>query len=468
MSQDKTLQKKDPLHPLVILAIILVIAAVATYFLPAGNFDRVEDPVSGYELVEPGTFHYAEKNPTGPFQFFVNFTLGMQGAAGIIFLILIIGGSFQIITETGALHAGMTNLVRALKGRELLMIPVTMITFGLISAFAACCEEYLAFLPIVYVAVLACGFDSITAVAMLFCASAAGYAGGLTNAFTIGVAQTIAGLPLFSGMQLRIVIFVVMITVTMIYTAIHAIRMKKYPEKNPLLHIDQKYGGTLDVSEEVVLTGRQKGVLVIFFGGFAVVVFCVIKFGFYLDEMCAIFLIMGILSGIVGGLSANRMAEAVVTGARDLLGAALIVGVCKAVTIVLQDANVLDTIIHGLGTLLDGVHSNVAACGMFMVQNTFSLVVPSGSGQAAITMPFMAPLADILGFTRQTAVLAFQFGDAFTNVVSPTNGELMAALAICHVPFKNWLKFILPLWLIWSVIACIFMIYAVNTGYGPF
>ena len=457
------------LNPMVILGGIMVLAAIATYIVPAGQFDRIKVEGSEYEKVVSDSFHYVDNSPVGPFEFFQQLSLGLQDAGYIIFFLLILGGVFKIVEATGALHAGIGNMIKLTAGKELILVPLCMIVFSAISATAACCEEYLAFLPLMYMVCMACGFDSILAVALLFCASAVGYAGGMTNAFTVGVAQTIAEIPMFSGVGYRVIVWAVLLVASITYMMFYAVKIKKHPEKAYNFDVDQKYRGELDMGEldkVEKITTRQALVLVVFFGGFIFVAFSVLKWGFYIDEMSGIFIIVGLLAAIIGGVSPSRTADEFVEGAKDLVWAGLIIGMCYAATNILQNAQIMDTLVNAMGTVLGGLHSSVAACGMFVLQDILNVIVPSGSGQAAITMPFMAPLADVLGVTRQTAVLAFQLGDAFTNVVTPTSGEIMAALAICHVPYTKWFRFIGPLWAIWAAIAMIVLIIATMTGYN--
>lgn len=458
-----------PINPIIILACIMLLAAIMTYIIPAGTFDRVAIEGTEYERVVPGSYHTVKSNPIGVFAFFMSLTKGLQEAAYIIFFLLILGGVFKIVEATGALHAGINNMLRFTAGKEIILIPICLIIFSLISAFAACCEEYLAFMPLMYMVCMACGFDSIMAVCLLFCASAVGYAGGMTQAFSVGVAQTIAELPLFSGIQYRYVVWAVLVLATIIYAMWYGVKIKKNPESAYNYEVDQKYKKDMDIdaiTDVEKITGRQIAVLVIFFGAFIFVPFSVIKWGFYIDEMAGIFVIVGLLVSLVGGLKVNDIADNFVEGAKDLVWAGLIIGMCYAATTMMKEGQIMDTIVNAMGTLLGGTSSGVAASGMYIFQDLFNFLVPSGSGQAAITMPFMAPLADILGITRQTSVLAFQLGDAFTNVVAPTSGEIMAALAICHVPYKKWFKFIAPLWGIWSVLAIILLVTAVAIGYA--
>lgn len=469
---EKVLTKKkiklQALNPIVLLVIIITIAAIATYVVPSGVYDRVFDPVTEREIVDPATFHYIEQQPIGVFDFFKTVTLGLQRATGIISFLLIIGGAFAVMDATGATNAGMGNAVKKMRGKELLMIPVCMVIFGCGSAFAGNFEEFLAFIPLVVGVCVAMGFDSITAIGVVFGAAGAGYAGAMTNAFTVGVAQGISGLPLFSGIGLRAALFITLMIVTIAYVMVYAHKIKKNPMASSVHEEDMEYNQHLDIDNVPEMTTRHKLVLLVFVGTIIALVFGVLKYGFYIDELAALFLICGILCGIVGGLKPGEIAENFVKGCGNLLYACIMIGLCNAIIIIMQDANIMDTVIHGLATLLNGLSASMSACGMFVIQDIFNILVPSGSGQAAITMPLMAPLADLLGVTRQTAVLAFQMGSSFTDVLAPTSGEVIAACAMARIPYGKWFKWLLPLFLLWWVVAFVFLIIAVKIGYGPF
>lgn len=456
------------LNPMVLLAIIIVLCAIATYLIPAGQYDRVLDPATEREVVDPSTFHYVDQNPVGIFALFMSVTLGLQRASYVIFFLFIIGGMFQIMEATGAIHNGMTLVVKKMAGKELLMIPVCMMVFGCGSAFAGNFEEFLAFVPLVLAVCLAMGFDSLTAIGIIFCSAASGYAGAMTNAFTVGVAQGIAGLPMFSGIGFRAVVFLALMAVSITYVTLYARKVKKNPEASLVYEFDKNQKSTIDLTKEVILTGRQKLVLLTLLGVMIAMVIGIIKFGFYIDELAALFLIGGIIAGIVGGLSAGQIADEFLKGCGNLLFAGLMIGLCNAAIIIMEDANIMDTVIHALAGLLNGLPPTLSACGMFVVQDIFNVLVPSGSGQAAITMPLMAPLADLIGVSRQTSVLAFQLGDAFTNVMAPTGGELLAACAMAKIPWGKWAKWLVPLFVLWWVVAFISLIVAVHIGYGPF
>ena len=465
----KNKKELKALNPMLFLVAIMLIVTVASYIVPVGSYDRVM--VDGQEIVDPESYHSVERSPITPFNLLVSVTLGMQRGSAIIFFLLIIGAMFAILDGTGAINAGMTNIVRAMKGKEFLMIPVCVIVFGMGSAFCANFEEFLAFVPLVLACCLTMGFDSLTAVGIIFCAAAAGYGGAITNAFTTGIAQSIAGLPMFSGMGLRIAVFVVLLTVSIIYVTWHALRVKKNPQLSSTYEMDlvTAKNVALNVDNSVPLTTRQKIVLVIFVGGIAFTVYGIIVKGYYIDELAGIFLAIGIIGGLVGGLRPGEICEHFEKGCVNMLFPCLMVGLANSVIILLEQSNMMDSIIHLLVSALNGLSPMLTAFGMFITTDLFNVLIPSGSGKAAIVMPIMVPLADMMDITRQTSVLAFQLGDAFTNVMAPTGGEILAALAMCGgVSFKKWMKYLLPLFIAWWIVAFIFLAIAVQTGYGPF
>lgn len=459
------IEHKQPMNPILIIAIIMLIVAVLTYVIPAGSFDRVTNEETGYDTLDVDSFHFTEGTPITFMGFFTSLTVGMQSASPIIFFLLIIGGFFQLIEHTGALKAGLANMVKALNGKEIILIPIIVFICGAVSSTAGTWEEYLALLPLFYVVFVSSGFNSMTAVAAVFCGAGAGYAGATTNAFTVGVAQTIAGLPMFSGLSYRLIIYIVLATIASIFIMIYAYKIRKHPEKNDMKEIDDAHHEPLDLDNIPKMTVRQKLSLLVFVLSFVVVAFSVIKWGFYMDEMAAIFLIAALLVGVIERINPNTFIDQFLKGAADMVWVGFLIGMCYAVSSIMQGAGILDTLIYYAGTVLRNLGGEICAIGMFFVQTLLNVAIPSGSGQAAVTMPFMAPLGDIVGVSRQTAVLAFQMGDAFTNLCAPTAADTLAALAICHIPYKKWLRFFIPLWAIWTVCAMIFLVIAVRIGY---
>lgn len=468
MSSNK--KSLEGINPMIFLIVVMVLVVIASYIVPAGSFERVYVEAMDRKIVVADSFHYTEQNPIGLFDLMKSLTLGIQNASYIIAFLMIIGGMFAIMSGTGAINAGLANVVRATRGKEIIMIPVVMTVFGLMSCFCANFEEFLAFIPLILAVSLSMGFDSMTALGIVFGAVAAGYGGAATNAFTVGVAQSIAGLPTFSGMPLRLALFAVLLLVSMAYVMWHARRIKKNPQLSPSYTEDmenaKKY--VLDADETAPLTTRQKLVLLVLFAAILWTVYGVLAHGYYIDELAAVFLTAGVIAGVVGGSRPSKICDDFLAGAANMLAPCIIIGMANAVVLMMSDAGIIDTIIYGLSNTLIGLPATLLASGMFVVQTIFNLAVPSGSGQAAITMPLMAPLADMLGITRQTAVLAFQLGSTFTDLIGPTSGEILVALAMCKVPYPKWVKWLFPLFCLWCLVAFAFLTYATVTAYGPF
>ncbi len=466
---DNVRKKKNP-HPMLLMALVVLFCAVLTYVIPAGRFDRVLDQTTGREVIVPGSFTFIEGEPVNPLELLRSVTLGMQNAGSVIFFLFIIGGMFAVLNGTGASGIGIANILKLFKGREILLIPVLMLLFGAGSAFLGNFEEFLVFVPVILACSITAGFDSLTAVGIIFMAAAAGYGGAVTNAFTVGLAQEIAGLPRFSGMTLRIVLFLVLECASITYVTVMAMMIKKKPETSCVYAYDLEYnmGKRIDVGNLPPVTGRQILALVFFVIGMIWSVVGVINWGYYIDELSAVFLATGVICGIAGKRKAGEICEDFIKGCKDMLTPCIIIGLANAALILFKEANALDTILYGMSLALDHVTCKALPVAMFIFHEIFNVVVPSGSAQAAATMPIMIPLARDNGITAQTAVLAFQLGDAFTNVLAPTGGEILAALAICRIPFRKWVKYLFPLFLIWCVIAVGFLVYAAHAGYGPF
>ncbi len=460
-------KEKQPMHPMLLLVIILILCVLISYIIPAGTYERTSAGDGTAALINAGSFMYIERSPASAADLLISVTMGLQRGSAVIFFLLIIGGMFAILNGTGALNVGIANMLKKLKGKEILIIPIMMVMFGCGSAFCGNFEEYLVFIPLILACCITIGYDSLTAVGIVFAAAAAGYAGAITNSFTIGTAQEIAGLPGFSGMGLRIVLFVVLISVSVIYIMWYASMIRKNPRLSGAYQYDQNYNQDKKLKLESIphLTVKQAFTIAVFILGIGFAIWGVIENGFYVDELSAIFLAVGIAGGLIGGLGPTEICEKFVKGCRDMLLPGLMIGLANSVIIILENSNILDTILHWMAGILLSLPTAFLACGMFIAHDLFNVIVPSGSAQANITMPLMIPLADAGGITRQTAVLAYQLGDAFTNVLAPTGGEILAALAICRVPFGKWVKFLLPLFILWVLIAVIFLIYATQIGY---
>jgi uncharacterized ion transporter superfamily protein YfcC len=319
---------------------------------------------------------------------------------------------------------------------------------------------------------LALGYDSLTGIAIPFVGAAAGFAGAFLNPFTVGVAQGIAGVPLFSGWELRLVLWAGSTVVTVAFVMWHAARVRRDPTKSPTYALDEakRHAGLHLDTEGEPLTGRQKAVLGIFFGGIVALVWGVLPpsrggMGWYINEIAALFVAMGVLMGAVGGLGADRTAKAFMEGIRDFAPTALLIALARGIIVVLRDGQTIDPILNAAAGLLDGAGTTWAAQSMFAVQTFINFFVASGSAQAALTMPIMAPLSDLLGVSRQTAVLAFQMGDGYTNTIIPTSAVLMGALSLGGVSWTTWFRWILPLQALLYLLGIAMLFVAVAVGY---
>ena len=329
-------------------------------------------------------------------------------------------------------------------------------------------EETIPFIPIFVSLCIAMGYDSITGAAIVLCGAAAGYAGAFMNPFTMQVAQGIAGLPLFSGMWYRIIIFVVMVIVATTFILVYANKIKKDPKKSSMYEIDKNRDDMFDLNNMQEFGLKEKLILLVFLGTIALLVFGVIKYGWYMDEISALFFGMSMIVAIIARMSLNEYALTLGKGMADIASGAFVVGFARGVLVVITDGNILHTILHAAASLLTGLPAMVSAVGMYIFQCLLNFIVPSGSGQAAVSIPIMAPLGDLVGVTRQTACIAFQIGDGLSNIFTPTSGFFMAGLALAKIPWTKWAKWMLPLIGIQYAIGAIFVVIAQIIELGPF
>lgn len=454
-------------HVYTLLFAILIIAALATWVVTPGAYERVEGP-GGRMIVDPDSFHVVERSPVGFFGLFQAVHKGMVQSADIIFFIFIVGAAFSVINATGAIEAGIEAAARQLRGSERLAIPILVILFSLGGAIFGMAEETLAFIPVIVPFMLALGFDSVTAAGIVLAGANAGFSAAFMNPFTVGVAQGIAELPLFSGMGLRLAAYASFVLVTAGYIYWYAGRVKANPLISPTYAEDRAKEKDLGLDQARTFEPRHKLVLLVVAASIVMLVYGVVKLGWYITEIAGLFLAMGVLGGLAGRLSPDQIAEEFVKGAKELTYGALLVGLARSLLVVLSDGHIMDTLLHSMATAISGLPSLFTAWGMYAVQCVLDFVVPSGSGQAAVSMPIMAPLADLVGVTRQTAVLALQFGDGISNIYSPTSGYFMAGLALAGVTWPKWLRWVAPLIAMQYILGLTFMTIAQLIHYGPF
>lgn len=451
-------------HTFVILVAIILIAAAATYFVPAGEFNRYEDKATGKTLVEAGSYHTIASKPINPLKIPVAMYTGIVDSAPILTFMLIIGGAFEIITSTGALTALCKKLSKTFSKKKYFVIPVFLTIFSIFGFTMGMSSEVMIFVPIGITLAMLLGLDKVTGTAMIALGAAIGFTAGILNPFNVGVAQDIAELALFSGMGYRIFILIVLLAATSTYIICYAKKVASNPKKSIIYGIkeDQEYTFD-DVSD--TMSKRQIGVLVIMVACFGILIYGLSKLGWYFEEMSALFIFMGIICGFVNGYDPSRIAKEFGEGAKGIVVGCLIIGIARTVEVILSDASILDTIVYGIVNIVGVLPNSIKAVGMFLCQSLINCVIVSGTGQAAVTMPLMVPVSDLVGISRQTAVLAFQLGDGFSNSVLPMSSSLMGYLAVSKIPYSKWLKFMLPLFGIWTALGCLFMLGALMIGY---
>jgi uncharacterized ion transporter superfamily protein YfcC len=474
---------------LVLIFAMIVLAQIATYFLPAGEFDRELQPAeaaaaevvtipegavletpdgvsvvlpeerrivlpAGTERmapgrkVQPGTYHRVDAEPLPWHASLTKIPVGMEKAAEIIFFVLIVGGVIAVVRRTGAIDALIGTAIKRLGGSPLLLTGGMITLFAVGSSTIGMAEEYMPFIPILVAMCLALKMDAIVAVGIVYIGAGIGYGAAALNPFTVMIAKDIAGQPADVFFWERWVLLMVLIVIGTHHLLRYARRIQAEPETSLVRDVDYSEGFLMP--RDVALTPARIAIIVMFAAMIGLFVLGVARWDWYLVELAALFLGVAIVSAIIGRLAPNEVAKGFMVGAAELSGTAILIGFARTIEVVLSDARVIDTVIHGIASALQTAEGLgpaapvVSAWGMLIVQSITNFLIPSGSGQAFVTMPIMAPLADLTGVGRETAVLAYQFGDGFMNMLVPTNALLMGMLALGKIPYQRWVRFILP------------------------
>jgi len=462
-------------HTLLLIYIMVVLTVIATWVIPGGEYKRVEKQVDKKMVMVPvpGSYQRVKSQPQGLSGLFVSPARGFVDAAAIIIIVFICGGAISVIQRTGAVSTVIHNLSLKFgrsKALQVLFIPVVMIIFSLGGAIWGMCEETMPFILIFVPLSLSLGYDTIVGVALPFLGAASGFAGAFFNPFTVGIAQGIAGLPLYSGLGYRLVVWAggtaIVIAVVMRYAA----RVRKDPKISPTYEEDIEKRAKLQVGgpviEKLPLTAAHKRVMAVFASGFGVMVFGILRYHWFIYEIGGVFLAMGIFSGIAGRLTGDEIGKSFVEGARDMVNAALIIGTARAILLVAQDGRIMDTILAGLAGAISRFHPLVSAELMFVTQCVINFFVHSGTAQAALTIPIMAPLSDLVGITRQTSVFAFQLAE-YINPVLPTSGVTMGVLGLAGLKWEKWARWMVPLLVLWVLFAALALVPPVLMKWGP-
>lgn len=465
---EKKWYRKVP-HVFVLLFIIILASTICTYIIPAGEFDRVMSSDANRMIVVEGSYHRVEQSPVGLLDMFKAIPLGFAASSSIIAMILFSAGAFQVMNASGAIENVLgvfLHKVGSRKGGDKIVIWAVTFFFSVLGIFIGP-EVHVPFTVITVAIALGLGFDAITGVAMVL-GGAIGFATAPINASTIGTCDAISGLPLFSGMGLRTIFWFCSTTLACIIISHYASTIRKDPTKSLVYGLPQENAGFAKDMSEYKVTKRHILVLLCLAGIFAVTIVGCTQFGWYIDEMTAVFIIGGIVAGIVAGFNADKITECFIKGAENMVFGALCVGIARAIQVVLESGLIADTIINAAVTPLEGLPTILGAILMTVVHGLINFIIPSGSGQAAATMPIMFPIGDLIGMTRQTSILAFQIGDGVTNIMYPTVGSVMAVCALAHVPFEKWFKFSLRLVGGIYLVGWVFVSIAVLINWGPF
>ncbi|WP_294856552.1 YfcC family protein [uncultured Oscillibacter sp.] len=425
-------------HIYVLLMSIIAICTILTWILPAGEFER------NGKLILAGTYHAVESSPVGLFEMLRCVYNGFVDAGGVLFFVFIAYASIGLIISTGAFNGLVAGLLRILKGKlRALIIPIFITLIGFASSTIGVFEEMFPFIPIFVGIALAMGYDAIVGLAIVALGTGLGYSGAFMNPFTVGTAQSIAGLQVMSGWDFRIFCHLSMIVVASIYTVRYALKIQADPTKS--LMYGASGGIQADKNVESHTFGlREKLVLLVLLGGIVLIVIGTKDYDWYFEELAAVFLLMGLISAAIMGWSPNKIADLIAKSFTDIAMACMMIGLARGILMVLQAGNIIDTVVYGMSIPLSYLPRWLAGEAMLLVQTLLNFVIPSGSGQAVVSMPIMAPLSDLLNIPRQVAVLAFQFGDGLSNILWPTASAPIVC-GIAGVKVEKWWKWFVPL-----------------------
>lgn len=457
-------------HVYAIIFALMVIFAVLTWIVPSGSYQRQE--VNGREVTVAGTYEQSEKTyideetgdevdlRQGVFDVLQAPTRGIQEAIEVVAFILIVGGSFQVITKTGAITSGMGRVVRRFKNKDILIIPIAMVLFALGGTSFGMAEETLPFFAIFMPIMMAMGFDSMTAFMVVFVGARTGYIASTINPFNVLIAQGILGIQGNPQLWLRMIAWVVLTAVAITWVVLYARRVKKNPESSITFEDDiaKKVEFAADESAlDAEFTGRQKGVLAVFIAGMCLIIWGLVTQGWYMNEISAVFLAMGLLAGVIAGFSQDVIAQEFVAGIADFAFSAIVVGLARGILVIASDGMIIDTILNALATGLGGIPAVLFTTLLYAVENLLAILVPSSSGLAALTAPIFGPLTELMGLNPEAAVWALSMDSATMSLICPTSAILVAGLGVCKIKLGQWWKTVWKFFLVVSLINIVFV-----------
>lgn len=453
----------------VLLFGLLALIALATWWVPGGQYQQVM--VDGRKVIDPASFQVVPGKPQGLVALLMAPIKGFVEAGLIIGFVLIVGGVFAVLHKTEAIDSLIKSVAQAHTRSALvrvMVIPLFVTLFSLGGATFGMAEEAIPFVLIFIPLALALKYDTVVGVAIPFVGSQVGFATAFLNPFNVGVAQGIAGLPMFSGLGYRFLCWLFFTALTIGFLCWYAARIKRNPRLSPTFEADEQRRARLDLDAGFQqfggMTRTHKAVLWIFVASLAVMIVGVVRYQWYIEEIAALFLAMGIVVGVVARLGQDEWVGAFLQGARDLVGTALVIALAKGTVILMRDGHIIDSLLHAMLPYMQSASPAIAAQKMFGLQSVINFFIHSGTGQAALTMPIMAPLADLAGVSRQTAVLAFQFGELTTPII-PTSGITVGVLALAGIPFSRWVRWMLPLQAAYLLAALLLLLPPALTGW---
>ena len=451
-------------HSFVIVFSIIIAAVLLTWIIPAGEYVRVEN-ADGIKVIDPTQFNYIARTPVNPLLIPMYIVKAFIKRVDIMLVILFSGGAFHMLTQSGALQAVIAKLAKKFSNNLYVFIPILTLMFGLICTTQGV-NMFIAFAPVMVMLALAIGLDSITGAAIILLGGAIGFSTGTLNPNTTVVAQKIAELPLYSGIGYRWVCFAVYYVITNIFLVRYALKIKKDPTKSPMYDLDQnselRAGGGLE--DFGTIDARKVLSIIALVVSLGVVIYGSIKFGWDMPEMAAMFIWLAIVVGIISGFDSDTICKNFLEGCKKMMSAMIIIGLAQSISSIMSDGKI---IVHGLAGGLGSVPTLLQAPAMLIANTIINVFLTSGSGQAAAVMPILVPLSDLIGVTRQTAVLAFNFGDGFCNYILPTSTALMGIISACNIPYDRWMRFMWKMFAIWLVVGTVMLVIAQLINYGP-
>ncbi|MDY4032976.1 MAG: Na+/H+ antiporter NhaC family protein [Pyramidobacter sp.] len=449
-------KQKKAMNTLVIIFTIVLCSCLMTWIIPAGQFARVKDAMTGRMVVDATTFQFVKSQPVNPILIPMHIAKGAKTAADLLFLLLCSGAAFFVVIKTGAMHSSIGALALKYRNRRSVFVVMLFIAFCFIMITQSV-DRFMGFAPVLVMICLALGLDSITAIAIITGGSACGFATGMFNINTTLIAQELAGLPPFSGLWYRAICFVLYMLLTGFLLWRYTVKITKDPTASPMYDLDQaeNLGDPEVIQAYGPMTLRKWLVTLSMAATLGVMIWGCIWNKWTYPQISSTFIILAVVSGLCAKMTPSEIAKNFIEGAKSMVMVFFLVAAARAISTILADGKILDTIVYAFSIVLKKVPSVLQAPAMFIVNILVNVVIPSGSGQAAAVMPIMLPLADIIGMTRQTAILAFNFGDGFCNWVIPTGSALMGVLGMAKIPFDRWLRYSWPVFRWWVALGCV-------------